>query len=111
MVYVSTFTSTYIREKEVFLVKLRTLLYVIISTFLFSSMEIALKIAGGTFNPVQLNFIRFLLGGLLLLPFTLNKLKKDGRRLNSRDIRAFALTGFSCVVVSMTLYQLAIQLS
>lgn len=107
MVYV----STYIREKEVFLVKLRTLLYVIISTFLFSSMEIALKIAGGTFNPVQLNFIRFLLGGLLLLPFTLNKLKKDGRRLNSRDIRAFALTGFSCVVVSMTLYQLAIQLS
>lgn len=91
--------------------KLRTLIYVAISTFLFSSMEIALKIAGGTFNPIQLNFLRFLLGGLLLLPFTLKRLKKDQRHLNGRDIRAFALTGFSCVLVSMTLYQLAIQMS
>jgi drug/metabolite transporter (DMT)-like permease len=92
-------------------VKLRTLIFVIMSTFLFSSMEIVLKIAGGTFNPVQLNFIRFLLGGLLLLPFTMRKLKRQGRHLTGRDFRAFALTGFTCVVVSMTLYQLAIQLS
>ena len=101
----------YIFGKEVIFLKFKTLLYVIASTFLFSSMEIALKIAGATFNPVQLNFIRFLFGGLLLLPFTLHKLKTDGRQLNSRDFRAFSITGFSCVVVSMTLYQLAIQLS
>lgn len=100
-----------ILEKEVFLVKLRTLLYVVISTFLFSSMEIALKVAGGTFNPIQLNFIRFLFGGLLLLPFTMKTLKKQGHRLKGRDIAAFSMTGFSCVLVSMTLYQLAIQLS
>ncbi|QYY85192.1 DMT family transporter [Pediococcus pentosaceus] len=100
-----------LKEKEVLSLKLRTLIYVIMSTFLFSSMEIALKIAGGTFNPIQLNFVRFLLGGLLLLPFTLQRLRREQRHLTGRDIAAFSLTGFSCVLVSMTLYQLAIQMS
>ncbi|MCG7197886.1 DMT family transporter [Pediococcus pentosaceus] len=100
-----------LKEKEVLSLKLRTLIYVIMSTFLFSSMEIALKIAGGTFNPIQLNFVRFLLGGLLLLPFTLQRLRREQRHLTGRDVAAFSLTGFSCVLVSMTLYQLAIQMS
>ncbi|WP_249703339.1 DMT family transporter [Pediococcus pentosaceus] len=100
-----------LKEKEVLSLKLRTLIYVIMSTFLFSSMEIALKIAGGTFNPIQLNFVRFLLGGLLLLPFTLQRLRREQRHLTRRDVAAFSLTGFSCVLVSMTLYQLAIQMS
>ncbi|MEE6729501.1 DMT family transporter [Pediococcus pentosaceus] len=100
-----------LKEKEVLSLKLRTLIYVIMSTFLFSSMEITLKIAGGTFNPIQLNFVRFLLGGLLLLPFTLQRLRREQRHLTGRDVAAFSLTGFSCVLVSMTLYQLAIQMS
>lgn len=91
--------------------KVKTLINVLVSTFLFSSMEIALKIAGSSFNPIELNFIRFLLGGLVLLPFAILKLRKNHRKLGWREIRAFALTGFTCVVVSMTLYQLAIQVT
>ncbi|MGV0168295.1 DMT family transporter [Furfurilactobacillus sp. WILCCON 0119] len=89
--------------------KVKTLVYVIISTFLFSSMEIALKIAGGSFNPIELNFIRFLCGGLALLPIAVHTLHRKNQQLHLRDWGAFALTGFTCVVVSMTLYQMAIQ--
>ncbi|MDA8426774.1 MAG: hypothetical protein M0Z80_11620 [Treponema sp.] len=43
--------------------------YIALTTLLFNSMEIALKSMAGRFNPVQLTLLRFLAGGLLLLPF------------------------------------------
>lgn len=83
-------------------------LYIAISTLMFSSMEIALKMAGSAFNPIQLNLIRFFIGAVVLLPFALRALKQTGRKLVSADWRLFALTGLVCVIVSMSLYQLAI---
>ncbi|WP_164509414.1 DMT family transporter [Companilactobacillus jidongensis] len=91
--------------------KLKGFLYIVIPMFLFSSMEIALKIAGGQFNPVELNFIRFLIGGLALLPFAILHLKKNGVKMSLYDWGRCALTGFVIVVVSMTLYQLSIQVT
>lgn len=76
---------------------------------MFSSMEIALKSAGNAFNPIQLNLIRFFIGGLILLPIALRALHKQSHRLTGRDWALFALTGLVCVIVSMTLYQLAIS--
>ncbi|UQS87029.1 DMT family transporter [Nicoliella spurrieriana] len=87
----------------------RTLLYVIISTFMFSLMEIALKSVQGVFAPLQLNLIRFLIGGLVLLPIALKHRRDAEQQFNLRDILIFALTGFLCVIVSMTLYQIAIE--
>ena len=84
-------------------------LYIAIATILFSTMEIALKTIAGRFNALQLNFLRFLIGGIFLLPFALASLKKRGAVIHARDWAFFALTGLTCVVVSMTLYQLAIQ--
>ncbi|POH09289.1 hypothetical protein BGL38_04235 [Fructilactobacillus sanfranciscensis] len=86
----------------------KSLIYVFISTVLFSLMEIALKIAGNQFNPIQLKLIRFTLGGLVILPFAISRLKKLHHKLHWEDWKIFSLTGFLCVVVSMTLYQLAI---
>lgn len=51
---------------------------------MFSSMEIALKVAGATFNPIQLNLIRFFIGALVLLPFANKALKATGRKLGKR---------------------------
>ena len=79
------------------------------TTLLFSSMEIALKSVAGRFNPLELNFLRFTIGGLFLLPFALRSLKKRGSVLTAHDAGFFALSGLVCVVASMTLYQLAIQ--
>jgi drug/metabolite transporter (DMT)-like permease len=84
-------------------------IYIALATILFSSMEIALKTIAGRFNPIELNFLRFTIGGLFLLPFALRSIKKRGAAIEGRDWGFFALSGFACVVVSMTLYQLAIQ--
>lgn len=84
------------------------MLYILFSTLMFSSMEIALKAAGGAFNPIQLNLIRFFIGGVVLLPIALKALAKQHRRLTRNDWALFALTGLVCVIISMTLYQLAI---
>ncbi len=84
------------------------MLYIAFSTLMFSSMEIALKSAGGAFNPIQLNLIRFFIGGIVLLPIALRALHKQQHRLNRSDWALFFLTGLVCVIISMTLYQLAI---
>jgi drug/metabolite transporter (DMT)-like permease len=83
--------------------------YIALATILFSSMEIVLKTVSGRFNALQLNFLRFLIGGLFLLPFALRALAKRRAALRPGDWPFFALSGFACVVLSMTLYQLAIQ--
>jgi len=74
-------------------------------------MEIALKIAGGQFNPIELNFIRFLIGGLALLPFTILYLRKNNVKITGSDWARIALTGLVIVVLSMTLYQLSIGMT
>lgn len=83
-------------------------LFIFFATLLFSSMEIALKANSHSFNPVQLNFLRFLIGALMLCPLALNRLKSMKLHLNVRDYAFFALTGFICIVVSMTFHQLSV---
>lgn len=75
---------------------------------MFSSMEIALKVAGATFNPIQLNLIRFFIGSLVLLPIANKSLKQNKRTLTKQDWLLFLVTGFLCVIVSMSLFQLAV---
>lgn len=53
----------------------RGYLYIAVTTLLFSSMEVALKLISGQFNPIQLNFSRFIVGGLVLIPFAVRELK------------------------------------
>lgn len=86
----------------------RGYLYIALAAFLFSTMEIALKLYSLGLNPIQLNFLRFSAGALVLLWPSLSSLKKRGAKLGGADFAFFALTGLLCVVVSMTLYQLAV---
>lgn len=83
-------------------------IYIVLSALLFSVMEIALKEVGNTFNPIQLTFLRFLIGSIILMPLAIKNLKSHRRRLKARDMLFFMLTGFICVVVSMTFFQLAV---
>ena len=83
-------------------------LYIAITTILFSSMEIALKSISTIFNPIQLTFERFFVGGLVLLPFAIKSIKSRNISINKEDIKQFFLLGFICVVVSMIFYELAV---
>jgi Predicted permease, DMT superfamily len=84
-------------------------IYVALTTLLFSSMEISLKSISGHFHPLQLNVLRFAIGGVFLLPFALRAMRKRGATLDRSDIGYFALSGFACVVASMSLYQFSIE--
>ncbi len=68
-----------------------------------------LKLAGSDFNPIQLNFLRFLIGGIFLLPLALRSIAKKHLKINRQAVKSFALTGLLCVLVSMTLFQLAVM--
>lgn len=86
-------------------------LYIIFATILFSTMEVSLKMTSGKFNPIQLTFLRFFIGGVLLLPIAIKIIIKRKIKLEVKDFKFFLITGFICVVVSMILYQLAISSS
>ncbi len=82
--------------------------YIAITTILFSLMEIALKGLGGAFNPVQLTFTRFLIGGAVLLPLALHHLNKNHLKITKGDMAQFAMLGLIGITISMTLYQLSV---
>ncbi|MCI5747293.1 DMT family transporter [Eubacterium pyruvativorans] len=82
--------------------------YIAVTTIFFSLMEIMLKSMGNAFNPVQVTFTRFLIGGLVLLPLAVRHLRKKNLHFTGGDIRRFALLGLIGVAVSMTFYQLAV---
>ncbi len=86
----------------------RGFLYILFATFFFSSMEVALKMVANDFNPLELNFLRFLIGTLLLWPLAIKSMRATRTRFERSHIPFFLLSGFLCVVVSMTFFQLAI---
>lgn len=84
---------------------------VIVSALIFSTMEVALKIGGGSFDPLQITMIRFLIGGLFLLPFAVRDLKKRGVALEGNDFIYMAFLGVLCICVSMVLFQFGVMRS
>ena len=83
-------------------------LFILLTTVIFSTMEVMLRYTRGLFAPMQITYLRFLIGGIALIPFALSSLKKHGAKLRPRDLAYFALTGFMCVSFSMVMYQMAI---
>ncbi len=84
-------------------------LYVFLTGMLFGSMEVALKIGGATFNPIQLTFIRFLIGGLFLLPFAISDLRKKQIKLSTSDLGYLFILGLICICFSMVLFQIGLM--
>ena len=60
-----------------------------IAVVMFSSFEVVLKYIAGQLNPIQLTFIRFIIGFLFLFPLALKELKK--RDLCLMGKRSFTL--------------------
>lgn len=79
-----------------------------VTTILFSLMEIVLKTISGDFNPIQMTFTRFLIGGLVLLPVALKTMKKRGLKFDKSMFATFTKLGFIGICISMVFYQLAV---
>ena len=86
----------------------RGYIFIFLATIFFSSMEVALKTVAGDFNPMQLTCTRFLVGGILLIPFALRGLRQHNATVTPAAWKGFAWLGFVGLVVSMMLYQVSI---
>ena len=67
--------------------------FVVLTAFLFGTMEVALKLAGSEMDSFQLTFLRFMIGGLLLLPFAIVEMRKNHVRLVLKDFAYLLYVG------------------
>lgn len=79
------------------------------TAFLFATMEVSLKFAGSSLDPLQMTFLRFLIGGLMLLPLAIDESRKSGFKLSRNDFAWLTLIGIIGVSFSMLCFQLAVQ--
>lgn len=84
-------------------------IYILITALCFGTMEVSLQLAGSTFDPIQLTFLRFLIGGILLLPFAVQDLRRRNYHLRKSDILYLFLLGVVCVCISMSLFQIGVM--
>lgn len=82
--------------------------FVILSAVVFSTMEVALKIAAFGLDPFQMTFIRFFLGGIFLLPFAIKELRKRSITFTKDDFYYYIILGILNIVISMTFFQLSV---
>lgn len=82
--------------------------YILVTALAFSTMEIVGKMIATEINPFQITFIRFLIGGMILLPFAVREVRKREMALKLKDYGFFLLSGFLSIVVSMSFFQLAV---
>lgn len=86
--------------------KYKGYLLLAITIAIFSTLEVVTSTLKGVINPLQLTFLRFFIGGLVLLPIVVRKKEK----IRCRDILFFCGLGILNIFISMGALQLAINL-
>lgn len=86
-------------------------LFVVIAALLFGSMEVACKIGGGNLDSMQLTLLRFIIGGIVLLPFALVEMRKNHVRIGLKDFAELSLTGIIGIPVSMVMFQMGVEMT
>lgn len=82
---------------------------ILLTATIFATMEVALKIGGNDLDPLQLTFLRFLIGGLVLLPFSVPESRKSGYRFNAKDLAWLACVGIMGIPISMLAFQIGVM--
>ena len=82
--------------------------FVVMTAILFGTMEVACKAAGSRFDPFQLTFLRFAIGGIVLLPFAIGELKKNNVKLTAGDFLKLTGVGTLGIPLSMVFFQIGV---
>ena len=88
---------------------IQVVIYIILSAFIFSTMEVALKLSGAQFDPLQLTALRFFIGGLCLLPLAVSGLRQRSVTLTKSDFAYLIFLGVFCICVSMMFFQFGVM--
>jgi len=78
-----------------------------LTSLMFGTFEVTSKLIYGL-EAIQINCLRFCVGGLALLPFALFEIRRRGIRFRFKDIAYLVFLGVLFVPVSMLLYQIAL---
>jgi drug/metabolite transporter (DMT)-like permease len=82
--------------------------YLLLTIFLFSTYEVVSKHIAGKIDPIQINCLRFLVGGVFL--FIVAAIKRE-IAISFRDFLLCALAGILNVVVSMGLFNIGLAMN
>ena len=83
--------------------------FIVMTAFLFGTMEVALKLTGSALDPFQLTFLRFFIGGLLLLPFAIAEIRVTKVKLTLKDFGYLFYVGVLAIPLSMLFFQLGVM--
>lgn len=86
----------------------RAHLYCFLAILSWSTIELASKFLGPGVSPYPLTVWRFLIGGLVILPFALRGLKTSQRQPKPADLLQMCLLGLLNVCVSMLFLQMSV---
>lgn len=82
---------------------------IVVSALIFSTMEVSLKLGGRGLDPIQITFLRFFIGGAVLVPPAILECKKSGYKLNFKDLGWMTATGIMGVSISMLAFQFGVM--
>lgn len=85
-------------------------IYIVLAAFLYSTQEISGRFlaSSGKMDPIQVTFIVFTIGTIILAPLAFKEMKTKQLKLNVKDWGYFALNGLLCVPISMLSLQFAV---
>jgi drug/metabolite transporter (DMT)-like permease len=83
-------------------------IYCFLAIFFFSTIELVGKLIGQGISPLLITAYRFMIGGLILLPFAIYHKRKLTFQLQVSDYLKMAYPGILNVAVSMMFLQLAV---
>ena len=83
-------------------------LYILLTAVVFTTLEPVSKLISVQISPMSMTFLRFFIGGLILIPFAVAEMKKKQIHLDGKDYVRMALLGVLCIFISMVLLQYAV---
>ncbi len=85
--------------------------YVIITAVLFTTFEPVCKLFSDAIDPYAITALRFLIGSLILLPFSIGEIIKKKIKLQAKDFTIMVLLGILFICVSMVLLQMSVKMA
>jgi len=85
------------------------ILLAVLAAIFFVTLEPISKLIANDITPYAMTLWRFIIGGLVLLPFTLAKIKKNKIKVSLRDFGMMSLWGVMFICVSMIALQIGVK--
>ncbi|WP_172674153.1 DMT family transporter [Syntrophomonas palmitatica] len=80
-----------------------------LTTILFSTFEVVSRLIAFDIEPLQVNFLRFIIGGLALLPLAIMDMRKQSIRLDGDDFKNLLWLGLLNVTFCLSIFQISIK--